>query len=680
MNGGLLRSGVALLLTTVGALAQTPAAAGSPSQGVALTLERLGPAEQRVVQVERTRLLSLAVERGESPSPFLPAGMWQATFRAKVTLPARDKCRFRLEGRGGARLSVGGQMVLEGTLRLGKPIETEAKVALKKGANDLELVFTSGPMGDGQVRLFWSGEDFGFEPIAPELLSFVADDELLTGELRRRGQTLFGERRCANCHEAEAHRNGESAYGELAVPAPDLRTAGTRLRREWLAAWLRDPHALRATATMPKLAFENGGDADDLAAYLAEQGTPGAIDPFTATEAAAGADRFRRLGCVGCHVPPGEDAHELELGPRIALDGVTHKWHPAALVAFLLDPRRDHPATGMPDFRLSPAEARELAAYVATGAGAALPASRGDATRGKHLAQQHHCAQCHAIDLPQAEYRALRGRNLHADHGCLAEAAEQRGRAPDFALSVDDRAALRAFLPHAEEAPFRTAPFDFAQRHLVAERCTACHAIDGRASVWARAAELAGADHPLPPDQDPRTQGVPALTWVGSKLQPTWITQFVTGQLPSPRPWLKARMPAFHLRGAAIAAGLVREHGYGTADEPPGNVDVQLASDGQRLVAIGTGFACVNCHAVAGQPAVQVFEREGIDLATARGRLRHEYYTRWLADPRRLDPDSKMPKFADAKGKTAFKDVLDGDAARQFEAIWHFLGQRRGSR
>ena len=35
-----------------------------------------------------------------------------------------------------------------------------------------------------------------------------------------------------------------------------------------------------------------------------------------------------------------------------------------------------------------------------------------------------------------------------------------------------------------------------------------------------------------------------------------------------------------------------------------------------------------------------------------------------------------MPKFANDKGKTAFTDVLGGDAAAQFEAIWQFLGSR----
>ena len=46
---------------------------------------------------------------------------------------------------------------------------------------------------------------------------------------------------------------------------------------------------------------------------------------------------------------------------------------------------------------------------------------------------------------------------------------------------------------------------------------------------------------------------------------------------------------------------------------------------------------------------------------------------RWLLDPPRIDPDSRMPKYADAKGKTAFTEVLGGDANKQFDAIWHYF-------
>ncbi|HEU4418270.1 MAG TPA: c-type cytochrome [Planctomycetota bacterium] len=666
------------------ALAQEPAAPAPPQEprvrGAKVTFERPAAGDQKaVVHSQRARLLSLAVERGETPSPFVPVGMFRATWHATVPLPARDRFHFRIEGRGSVKLWINDERVLDGALRSGKPLETTQPVRLKKGDNQLRLVFESGAMGDGQLRLFWSGSEFGFEPIFPEQLQWAAGDaEVGAGEQLREGQQLFVERRCARCHEFEVRRIGESAFAELDAPGPDLRGVGARVKQPWIAAWLRDPKQFRPDATMPRHAFEKPQDADDLATWLAESGSPPAAPALAADAAATGAVRFLELGCVACHPRPGQQQHAAE-EDRIALDFAPQKWHAAALVAYLQDPRRDHAHSRMPDFALSRDDAQNLAAYLLAPAVPPLPASRGEAQRGKVLAQRHACTLCHALDLPVEESRAPRLRNLDAARGCLAD-RPGHGRAPDHGLSKQQRAALRAFLPFAEEAPFRPAPVDFVTRHLRADRCTACHGLDGEPSRWARLAEQASKQAPLPTDQDPVAQGVPALTWVGSKLQPSWIARFVQGQEKSPRPWLHARMPAFHVHGAAIASGLVREHGYGPADEPPVAGKAQAVIDGERLVAMGTGFGCVQCHAVGDKPAIQPFERIGIELVTARGRLRHEYYTRWLQDPPRLDPDARMPKYSDAKGRTAFTEILGGDAAQQFEAIWQYLGSLQATR
>jgi hypothetical protein len=46
---------------------------------------------------------------------------------------------------------------------------------------------------------------------------------------------------------------------------------------------------------------------------------------------------------------------------------------------------------------------------------------------------------------------------------------------------------------------------------------------------------------------------------------------------------------------------------------------------------------------------------------------------RWMLDPLRIDPQTKMPKFATDGKYTKVTDVYDGDARRQFDAIWHYL-------
>lgn len=668
------------------ALASSPASApviavasaapqGARVQGAKVTFARTDGDGRTTTHSTRARLLSLAVERGETATPFVAPGLFRATYQAVLVLPARERCRFRVEGRGTVKLLVNGEAVLAGVLR-GKPIDTADVVKLKKGDNELRLEFESQAMGDGQFRLFWSGADFGFEPLTPERLSWAADDaDIRAGEQLRQGQQLFTDRRCATCHDFPEKRIGESAFGELDRGGPDLRTIGARVQTPWLAAWLRDPRALRADATMPQFALSDA-ETKDLAAYLATLGGPMQAPAFAADDAAKGQQRFRQLGCVACHAHGDDRPDDPALAMRIPLAHVPQKWHTAALVDYLRDPSANYRHVRMPDLKLSLDDARQITAWLLSGTASPLPAVQGDAKNGKKLAQQHRCGLCHELEVPLDERPWPRFRNLKPERGCLADKPHDH-KAPSHQFTPEQRAAVRAFLPFAEEAPFRRAPLDFAQRHLVADRCTSCHALDGQPSTWARWAAIAGQKEPLPKDQDPVAQGVPALTWAGGKLQPSWLARFVTGQEKSPRPWLTARMPAFEHHGATITAGLVREHGYGDKDEPPGGADAQLTIHGERLLQQGTGFGCVQCHALGDKPAVQVFEREGIELLTARARLRHEYYTRWLANPPRLDPDARMPKYADDKGKTAFGEVLGGDAAKQFEAIWQYLGSRR---
>jgi cbb3-type cytochrome oxidase cytochrome c subunit len=650
-----------------------PVPQGSLARGAKVTFETVRGDQVRHSQ--RARLLSLAVDRGETPTPFLPVGAFRATYEVMVTLPARDRMKFHLDGRGKVKLTINGKVALEGSLSLRKSLETKKAVRLKKGGNDIQIEFESAARGDGALRVFWSGFDFGFEPITPEVMSYPATDAaVLAGEQLRQGHQLFVERRCARCHDFDELRLADSAYLELDRTGPDLRLVGSRVQQGWMAKWMEDPHEVRPEATMPKFPLA-GSDAVDLASYLVTLGEPQPHAGFAKQQVEAGAERYRELGCVACHTRTDETKKDAESSNRIHLAFVKEKWHASGLLAYLQDPSAHYSDVRMPNLKVSVEDAGNLAAYLLKDA-APLPVKNGDQKKGRRLVRKYGCFLCHVFgeDIPPVDRVFPRYRNLKPKRGCLAD--KPGGDAPDHHLVEEDRDALRAFLPFANEVPFRKSPLGFGARQIVAERCTACHALDGQASTWARLAEKWSEDEPLPPEQDPVAQGLPSLTWVGSKLQPSWIRKFIIGDLPSPRPWLTARMPKFEKHGAALADGLVREHGYLSKDEPIRAGGANLAMHGGRLMQQGTGFGCVQCHAVGNKKAEQVFEREGINLVTARKRLRHEYYTRWLADPTRLDPDARMPKYADNNGKTAFVDVLAGDAAKQFEAIWQALGDK----
>src|SRR5262245_29334580 len=102
----------ALLLLAAIAEAQQPAAGGTavPPQnrprGVSVTFEPVDPEAKAKAGTHavRERLLALAVERGESPTPMLPPGMFLATLRAVLPLPARDRIRFQIQGKGSCKL------------------------------------------------------------------------------------------------------------------------------------------------------------------------------------------------------------------------------------------------------------------------------------------------------------------------------------------------------------------------------------------------------------------------------------------------------------------------------------------------------------------------------------------------------------------------------------------------
>ena len=132
-------------------------------------------------------------------------------------------------------------------------------------------------------------------------------------------------------------------------------------------------------------------------------------------------------------------------------------------------------------------------------------------------------------------------------------------------------------------------------------------------------------------------------------------------------------LPAFASRASLLAQGLSLEHGYPIAipDEPP--ADPELTKIGVKLIGRNGGLSCNQCHAINRSPALVPFDSPAPNFMYVTERLRKDYYHRWTRNPQVLQPGTKMPTFADAEGKTAFKDILGGDASAQFEAIWQYL-------
>ena len=97
--------------------------------------------------------------------------------------------------------------------------------------------------------------------------------------------------------------------------------------------------------------------------------------------------------------------------------------------------------------------------------------------------------------------------------------------------------------------------------------------------------------------------------------------------------------------------------------------DTAIFNKGLQILTIN----CNSCHAIGPRKAFAVFEAQGIDLLIAAKRLRPGFYHRWMLDPMRIEPATKMPKYTDPQGMSQLTDALGGDGSRQFEAIRHYL-------
>jgi mono/diheme cytochrome c family protein len=249
---------------------------------------------------------------------------------------------------------------------------------------------------------------------------------------------------------------------------------------------------------------------------------------------------------------------------------------------------------------------------------------------------------------------------------------------------------------------------EYAERSVRHLQCIACHGRDEIEDRWSTVADEVGdlmpAETNIETDQKddeakgpklfvPRGLGKlhagdqlvvsgdqtrPTLTWAGEKLRPEWAGPFIDGETPyKPRYWMRARMPGFGGRGKAIAAGLALEHGFAPRSAPLAKAHADQAEIGQKLVGRDGGFSCITCHSIVDTKAISPFEAPAPNFLHASERLTHDYYMRWVRKPMRFQPGTKMPQYSE-EGRTTLKEILAGEADRQFEAIWNYVLQGEG--
>jgi len=631
------------------------------------------------------RLIALYVPAGAPVTPFLPAGAFAARWEGEINSPLRAEYTVAASVQGTLVLSINGQQIFEGAG------DTTAQtmnrtLQLNKGGNKIVAELSSDGKEDAMLQLTWSSREFPPEPVPPSAFTHnVSAKELRAGRRAREGRLLFAQLRCSGCHADPklVPPKGEG-FPELAQDAPLLGDLGAKFNEAWLAHWIGNPHDIRPHSLMPRvfpLSVDRKIDqrARDLAAYFIAQGKRDETAPAPENAPLGGA-LFANLGCIACHTPP--DYQGQDEFNRVPLFHLKAKWQPSALREFLKDPAKSYASARMPNFRLTEEEAERLTAYLVSGVQREFPAApAGDAAKGAQLLVSSGCLNCHA-SLPPTNQPTLTATLAGGwNRGCLADDAKSRDTAPDFGLDAQQRDALRAFAASGFASLKQDTPIEFAERQIQNLRCTACHSRDQQVSAWTQLESdmiplTAAAPVSIPEGQPVSATWTPALTWVGEKLQPEWLERFVAGKIAyKPRPYLLARMPGYPpgLTGA-FAEGLSFEHGFPLNSAKESAPTPEMLQIGERLIGENGGFNCTSCHALGDRAATAVFEAPGPNFSYAHERLRKDYFIRWALAPLRIDPETKMPKFADDNGKTPLTDVLDGNAAAQFEAIWHYLG------
>lgn len=434
-------------------------------------------------------------------------------------------------------------------------------------------------------------------------------------------------------------------------------------------------------------------------------------------------------GCAACHqepkpkemaqeddrepFKPEESLHGLGTlsGPaaKYVLGAVGSKTRPEALATYLQDPLKTNPAGRMPHMNLNQQEATDVARYlcrltdddVTTAMPAApktkpgelvkqvyrdfyglkardaipafqqLPAEKQWADLGSKLVVLKGCVDCHVIEekgkalAPAQWFPSLDEIKAAGTKGCIAEKPDA-ATVPVFPLEKKETAAVAAFLDHGLTGAGTPAPTYHAQVSFRRFGCLNCHSRDGEGGI---PGELADQMRLLEKAENADDIRPPLLTGVGHKTRTSWLKSVLTANGRA-RPWMQLRMPQYGEANVGFLPAALA-HLEGTIPDDSVfklPIDHQQIALGREIVGKG-GLGCISCHDIGG---VANTGTRGPDLATINQRVRYEWYDRWMHQPLRMAPGTRMPQ-AFVDGKSTLRTVLNGDPKGQAEAMWSYL-------
>ncbi|MCE9566561.1 MAG: c-type cytochrome [Planctomycetes bacterium] len=690
-------------------------------------------ANTTITRLEPT--VALAFGKDQSPHPKLgelKTVKWSGYVN--ITRPGKYTFSANLVN-GTLRVKVGGKEVLTGSVDIAVLADVgNAEVQLEGGVQPFEATFTSNG-SPSRVELFWVGPGFVREPLPHQFLGHLPKERPATFSQyfeQEQGRLKFEELGCIKCHQPKA--DDKMAKTLVDRTGPNLSEIAKRVYPGWIDAWLADPAKLRPHTTMPKMFTDDErGKAERYAVtqYLMSFTTT-PLTPPKATINLTGDvkqsfDRGKTLytvaGCAACHQEakavaknPEDDREplkpeELVFGPitKYALGAVGSKTRIEPLSAYLQNPLKTNPHGRMPNMNLSGTEATDIARYLCRLTDDAIEADTPPAPKtkpadvlanlaevdldkpirdfeklpvakqwvavGSKLFQAKGCMNCHSMDAgnkpgkPQA-FASLDKVKAAGATGCIA-AKPDPAKVPVYTLDAKNKAALAAFAKDGLTGWGSVAPAYSARIAIKRFNCLNCHSRDGEGGI---PVDLANEARLLEKVENVDDVRPPLLTGVGHKTRTSWLKSVLTAGGRA-RPWMGLRMPQYGEQNVGfLPEALAALEGTAT-DDTVRKVEIgtQKISLGRQIVG-KAGLGCISCHDIGGIPNTGT---RGPDLATIKDRVRYEWYERWMHQPLRMAPGTRMPQ-AFVEGKSTLSTVLNGDPKGQAEAMWTYLSLGMG--
>lgn len=510
-----------------------------------------------------------------------------------------------------------------------------------------------------------------------------------------RGRQLLSELNCQGCHKLRGMERP-------AMLGPDLTSVGTKVSREWIYKWLKEPRTVvdrdgntvangyetEEEPRMPKFRLDET-QLRALSAYLSMQRahpvTPYKFDLHVVAAwsknpelVSQGEVRFKQMFCSTCHSLAVTRAGETKLiggdiGPELTKVG--SKVSPDWLVAWLRDPQGYLPHTRMSRYGWSDEDLYKVTQYITTKLTdsdllANVPQvgapTEEEVDLGKRLFQEKGCASCHSIAglNPQRDFgpdlSALGAKNASElefgkaaiPHNLVSYiqaklrdpvSVNPAARMPQYNWNQADLDAVTTALLSMKGAPATSA----LQNLVVPKKEAAFHPPGPFGELYERykcytCHKFNGFGGDVAPD----------LTYEGSRAQRQWIVDFL--KTPQTlRPTLVLRMPQFNMsdKDAATLAdymSLALQH----PDANPASVDAKeftpaRAALGKQLYEVK--YQCQACHTIGGTGGYV-----GPNLNNAGTWLTAGWIEAWLRDPQALVPDTIEPhrQFTDEEIKS----------------------------